>query len=171
MQPLLHLPKSQQSWGFIIGDFDAGPHGKTGDFDESVMLDWPELARITPLLMELKACRGDHNVWNLNEKKDSQWFVEAVNDAGVSVLKPVRYSLRHGGTSQDILSRRKCLTALEKRGRWKSDPSVRRYEKAARALKEGHRLPSQVRKDGLLIQKNFVSFMLDRPAVPRPPGA
>ena len=46
------------------------------------------------------------------------------------------YSLRHGGASDDFLTKRRTLPEIKHRGRWRADSSVRRYTKIARALKE-----------------------------------
>ena len=52
----------------------------------------------------------------------------------------VLYSLRHGGASWDALRRARDMLGIKRRGRWRSDASLRRYEKAARAQKEVQRM-------------------------------
>ena len=42
------------------------------------------------------------------------------------------YRLRHGGASRDYQHKMRSLTEIQKRGRWKSAASVRRYEKGGR---------------------------------------
>eukprot|EP00972_Heterocapsa_arctica_P048005 7080248-Heterocapsa_arctica.AAC.1 len=59
---------------------------------------------------------------------------------------PVRhravYSFRHGGASHDALNHVRTLEQIKQRGRWKSDKSLARYTKPARAQQLGNLLDS-----------------------------
>ena len=68
--------------------------------------------------------------------------------SGVSVLEPHPYALRHGGASTDVLLKRRDLQEVKSRGRWRTDSSVRRYNKHARILREVARLPDESRAYG-----------------------
>ena len=54
---------------------------------------------------------------------------------GVALLKPVLYSMRHAGPSNDVADRLRQFRDVKKRGRWAADSSVRRYEKAVFPLR------------------------------------
>ena len=47
-------------------------------------------------------------------------------------LRLVAYQMRHSGASVDRAVRRRTLEQIQKRGRWQSHHSVRRYEKTGR---------------------------------------
>ena len=41
------------------------------------------------------------------------------------------YQLRHGGASEDVLGQKRTIQAVQARGRWRTDSSLRRYAKPA----------------------------------------
>ena len=51
----------------------------------------------------------------------------------------VPYQARHSGPSIDLALHRRELKAAKKRGRWRTDRSLRRYEKAGRLLRVADR--------------------------------
>ncbi len=52
------------------------------------------------------------------------------------------YVLRHSGASVDTWLRRRTQDELQRRGRWKSSVSIRRYEKGGRLVERLHRFPA-----------------------------
>ena len=46
------------------------------------------------------------------------------------------YVLRHSGPSDDHLAKRRTLDEIQRRGRWSTQTSVRRYEKSARVTSQ-----------------------------------
>ncbi|WP_248793382.1 hypothetical protein, partial [Escherichia coli] len=60
-------------------------------------------------------------------------FAAAVSFLGLESLNPSRYSLRHGGASEDILSKARSVEAVKQRGHWKTDASL---QKETRVLAE-----------------------------------
>ena len=91
--------------------------------------------------------------------------------SGVDTLDPVAYSLRHGGASDDCLSNRRHILAIKCRGRWRSDSSLRRYQKAAVAQKELSRLSADTLHFGRLVDRHLASLLNNKMAVPPPPRA
>lgn len=71
-------------------------------------------------------------IWPFDTNEFCRRFVAAGKAAGVGVLGLYPYSLRHGGASWDALGRRRSIEM--------SDSSLRRCEKASRALQQAHRL-------------------------------
>ena len=59
----------------------------------------------------------------------SKKFLRAATKVGLKNMGLVLYSLRHGGASDDTLRKARPLNEVKKRGRWRADSSVRRYEK------------------------------------------
>ena len=57
---------------------------------------------------------------------------DALKQLRCQQLQITPYTLRHGGASEDRAVSAKSLEEVQKRGRWKSFTSVRRYEKLAR---------------------------------------
>ena len=68
-------------------------------------------------------------------------FVAEFRKSAASLAVPtvVPYQARHSGPSIDLVLRRRDLTTAKKRGRWRTDCSVRRYEKAGCLQKEADR--------------------------------
>ena len=58
---------------------------------------------------------------------------------------PHVYVLRHSGASADRLYKRRPLSEVKSRGRWRADSSVRRYEKGGRSLERLAVLGTQTR--------------------------
>ena len=98
-------------------------------------------------------------------------MTEAAVISGVDCLIPQLYSFRHGGASFDAISRRRPMADIKKRGRWRSDASIRRYSKAAVALREASRLPKQAMEYAQTVEAALQHFMLGRISPPAPPWA
>eukprot|EP00973_Karenia_brevis_P068349 9507587-Karenia_brevis.AAC.1 len=54
---------------------------------------------------------------------------------------PCLYQLRHSGASRDFQAGHRTLKEIKRRGRWKTDSSVRRYEKGGRITDQLQKLP------------------------------
>jgi hypothetical protein len=75
-------------------------------------------------------------------------FVSSCELMGLSKdTKVCLYQLRHGGASDDLLSCRREALEVQRRGRWRTDASVRRYGK-----------PAQVQRALLKLTKSRVDF-------------
>ena len=59
--------------------------------------------------------------------------------SALGVPQAVPYQARHSGPFIEVALRRRDLATTKKRGRWRTDCSVRRYEKAGRLQKEADR--------------------------------
>jgi hypothetical protein len=114
---------------------------KTNTFDDSVLLDLDPFRQVAPLLPRLKAGKADHEM--AFQFTSRQWHT-LIQGALVQLnlqRKLVLYQLRHSGPSNDFFHRRRPLAEVKRRGRWLSDKSVRRYEKAARLTEQLSSLP------------------------------
>ena len=122
------------NWSIIVAPEELEVPGKTGDLDESVVIDTdPELR---PLLAAIFYHRHPSaRLWGASAE-DPSAFAAAVAALHLQPLHPCRYALRHGGASEDLLTFQRDLAAIKKRGRLKTDSSLRRYAKEAKLSRE-----------------------------------
>ena len=154
-------------WGLILYPSEQGTPGKTGTFDDAVLLD-SELW-LDPFLRLLVANRLPQDL--LFAQPGSSLVIklqEAVLALGLAPLKPVRYSLRHGGASDDLLCRRRSLEEVKKRGQWRTDQSLRRYGKETKALAEMYKIPSNILEYGLSVSENLANIFHQNIVAPPP---
>ncbi len=78
----------------------------------------------------------------------------------LDALKAARYAMRHGGASDDLLACRRSLAEDVRRGRWRTDVSLRRYDKEIRILDEVNKLPLGVLQFGARVSKHIVPLLL-----------
>ena len=65
----------------------------------------------------------------------------------------------------------RTVEAVKARGRWRSDSSLRRYGKPAKAQQALRALPANVVAYGQLVEKQLKDIFEGRVSVPTPPGA
>ena len=109
-------------------------------------------------------------LWPLSPVEIISNFQTACASLGLQHLSPCRYSLRHGGASDDLLTLRRDLAAVKKRGRWASDSSLKRYTKEIRLLAELHKVPKPVIAYGELVQLHLKPLLLGLIRLPAPPS-
>ena len=80
----------------------------------------------------------------------------------------VLYCLRHGGPSRDRLSGFRSLPEIQRRGRWASDTSVRRYEQVGRLHVVENALSQDVRLFAKQCQAHIVDLILSPLPLARP---
>ena len=117
----------------ILHPQEEGVRSKTGVSDETLIIDDPNL------VLCLESLRKRHQsgllVPVLAKEFRSIWDKAArALDLERSVGMPHLYVLRHSGASADMMLKRRSLAEIKSRGRWRSDTSVRRYEKGGRSL-------------------------------------
>ena len=150
------------SWAILIAPFLLGRTSKTKQFDESVLLDPPELR--TPgalqalrrlLTAALARSPTGGSLWPFDLKQFESLWQRVVELSGVARLAPHLYSLRHGGASFDMLTKRRKLAEIKDRGRWRADASVTRYKKEALILQEVAKLSEQTRAFGMRVERDL----------------
>ena len=116
-------------WALIINDASFDRPGKTGEMDESVIVDnvtlWPLLEA---LLLDKKP---SDSLWSFAPDEVRNTFRRAAAVLGMD-SDITLYALRHGGASDDLLSLRRTRKEVKDRGRWRTDQSLLRYAKRAR---------------------------------------
>ena len=132
--------------------------GKTGEYNESVLLT-NEFDFIFPLLAFLKVTRLPLvSLWEFDLIALSKRFREACDLTGCELLNFTLYGNRHGGaTHQRLLG--VPMADIKKRGRWRSDNSLRRYEKATSVLAQAAKLPPATREFAQQVRARLPDIM------------
>ena len=74
-------------------------------------------------------------------------------DLPSTIGMPHVYVLRHSGASADKVMLRRTLPEIKSRGRWRSDSSVRRYQKGGRSLERLAALSPKTREFALKCER------------------
>ncbi|CAE7463997.1 unnamed protein product [Symbiodinium sp. CCMP2592] len=122
------------AWSLILHPLEQGTPSKTGEFDETVLFDLSEIVWIAEQTFRLLKVghRGTSEPLFSVDLETVRSFMQSVGSRygmEAAVGDPHPYRLRHGGPSRDILLGLRNLQEVQKRGRWRSFSSVRRYEK------------------------------------------
>ena len=110
-----------------------GRPSKTGEFDDTIVVDSVSRPWLSQVLMALKTKAGPGQPLVLTTL--AAWgrlFAECCADLGEE--SQGLYVLRHSGPSDDYLRHARTLLGIKKRGRWTQDSSIRRYEKSAKTM-------------------------------------
>ena len=118
-------------WALLLNPPEGHRPTKTGEWDQSVLLDSSWLTWLGPALERLKANgQPGRPVWHFDYPDYLASFRHVAKAEGMADLTP--YQTRHSGASIDRFNNWRSLADVKKRGGWRSDKSVARYEKAAR---------------------------------------
>ena len=133
----------------LLNPEQRGVQTKTHQFDDSVIFDSKGREWIGDALkIAAKATRSGEPVFPFTAAKFNTLFRGAGAKIGLAQHDLVPYLLRHTGPSHDYLAKTRSLADIKRRGRWRSDASVRRYEKSSRVM-------AQLAK----IDKKYLTFM------------
>ncbi|CAK0871112.1 unnamed protein product, partial [Prorocentrum cordatum] len=122
-----------RQWALVLHPHDgeeARP-SKTAEFDESLVQDLTCDLWLGGVLRRLTAAKPpDAALFSFSVEGFAEIFRRAARRLGLEpALMP--YLLRHSGASRDFVNGLRPLSEVKRRGRWKTDASVRRYEKGA----------------------------------------
>ena len=154
-------------WGFLLNPVELGVPGKTGLWDQAVV--WDTELWMSAIFEQLHHQPQRASLWPVNALETIDHFNEAVEALGLTNLHPTRYSLRHGGASDDILSKRRSIEAVKIRGHWKADTSLRRYGKETRVLAELRKAAPQVIEYGAEVLNDLEQLLVSRKPPRAPP--
>ena len=117
-------------WTLVIRPEERPERTKTGEADDCAMWDSPRLQWFSAVLAVL--CEGgrDKPVFEFTYPSYAAEFKKTCLSLGVEGVVP--YQARHSGASLDRLHQRRTLQEVMKRGRWKVQKSLVRYEKHGR---------------------------------------
>ena len=155
-------------WAVLANPTEMGKPSKVGEFDVSIVLDSPWLSWAGPVYERLKAGPSGDPLFEFGYPELLVKFRLAV--AWLGRPRTVPYQLRHSGPSIDRSEGLRSLAEVKKRGQWKADKSVVRYEKAARLTSQGHSLDPQVWTYLRAAERELPAVMVfGRPPPPPPP--
>ena len=126
------LPPTQQGvphWVVLLFP-DAGvERSKVGSSDDTIPLDSRRMPWIGAVCQSLAVGPPEEKVFKQDYPAFARSFKVAARALGIDL---VPYQMRHSGASLDRAKGLRTLEATQKRGRWTSLASVRRYEKHGR---------------------------------------
>ena len=166
VRPVANAGPAYQYWSVLLHDSALLQAGKTGVYDDTVVLDldpwlYPALDCICSLL------QPDDLIMDLSYSEYSKAFIQAANLLGLGPLEPHPYQLRHGGASEDLTLKRRSAEQVRLRGRWATFVSVKRYAKDARLLDTLSMVPPEVFDYGNLVLNSFSAMLHTGCALPQ----
>ena len=140
-----------QHWTIVLHPTEESEPSKVKEWDETLPIDVGECRdMLTHGLQVLKATRGrEQQLFDFQQRHFAKEFKRAAQAAGLTRLQPHTYSLRHSGPSHDMAMRVRSLLEIKLRGRWKSDASLRRYQKEGRIAQQLASLTSDTRQKAI----------------------
>ena len=156
---------ARNKWAVVIGNSDLGETTKTGESDDTIILNSPGREWVGSVL-EMWARRRTPNASpddfvfpKLTLAKYEALF-RKYSRSLLGKLGPVTpHVARHSAPSHDVLVGSRSLAMVQKRGRWAHPKSVKRYEKSGRLLLQAARLPVHLAKRASAAESSiFQSF-------------
>ena len=126
------LGRQYKAPSLLLFPHARGQSSKTGQFDDSIVLDTRGRGYVYQTLLSLAKRRLGRPVFSFTQAKWLKAFKEAAKSLGIESWDVVLHLLRHTGPSDDYLAKRRSLADIQRRGRWAAVSSVRRYEKASK---------------------------------------
>ncbi|CAK0867603.1 unnamed protein product [Prorocentrum cordatum] len=149
-------------WALIVNDACLDRPGKTGEMDESAIVDNPT---IWPLLEALVHDKGPTDgLWTFAPDEVRSMFRRAAVALGLETELTLEPTLRHGGASDDLLSLRRTRKEVKDRGRWRTDQSLLRYAKRARMQQRFASLGQNVVEFGEQVDRQMNDLILQTTA-------
>ena len=121
---------------------ERGVCSKTGELNESLAIRRPWLS---DMMCEWASSRRSEMMWDHTAAQMRKLFLAAAHQLHLQKWRPVMYMGRHSGASLDRLQDVIPLREVQRRGRWNSETSVRRYEKRALTQEVYLSMPPAVR--------------------------
>lgn len=155
---------SYRSWGLLLAPHEDQVPSRTALYDEVMTFDTdPDV--LPPLARLVTRCSGHERLWPMSPKEDFETFNSRAKRMGLDRVGVARYSLRHRGASNDILTKRRSLKNVMRRGRWQTDQSLRRYAKETRLLAEINKVNPDVMAIGGRVARRLGDILDGRVAV------
>lgn len=131
------------SWSLLLSPEERAHSSKTGGYDTSILLDSPWLTNWGPKIFEvLKNGHPEEALWDFSYIEYSKVFKKVADSFDLDITP---YQTRHSGPSIDRSRGYRSLQEVQKRGQWKSQKSVTRYEKSARLASTWEKIPQTLR--------------------------
>ena len=153
-------------WGVVLFPETRDQVRKTGHRNEAITLKNEIFPWLPRLLEQVALGDPESRLFDHSYSEILQQF--RITTYRMGLPKLVMYQARHSGASSDMASKRRTLAEIKKRGGWKSDRSVVRYEKGARLSSTWMRHPAWVRAHAERCEEKFLEIVLHGQALPRP---
>ena len=164
-------PGMGQFYGLVLNESqvkDPVP-GKTGEYNESLLLDLPDEIWLGQALDRL--CKGrdpEDSMFSFSATGYANQMRKSADECRLSDMGVTPYLWRHTGPSIDFLEKRHLETDIKRRARWGSDSSLRRYQKATLALRQASKVPTAILQYGKDVEKSLAQYMFGLAALPQP---
>lgn len=159
VKPVCQKRTKYTMWTIVLHPQEVGIPSKTQEFDESLQLDLQYHSGIGEALgrfMHSRRLMKNHVVLQHTNAELITFLEEAtitLNLQDIGEIHPYRF--RHGGASNDYVLKLRDLQGIQQRGRWKSQASVRRYQKGARLAQIFGKLPNDVQQLAIRAAENL----------------
>ncbi|CAK0851426.1 unnamed protein product [Prorocentrum cordatum] len=168
VRPAAQAAASAASWVLLLHPTSGGRPGKTGLYNESVVIDLDR--HLWPLPAGLRGAVGlDQSLWDFTLPALRERFREFADLLQLQALNPTLYALRRGGASWDLLEGRRTLEQTQRHGRWASPGSMKRYAKEAYLQDAMTKVPDWVFGFGRFVHANLLEIVELGPALPQRP--
>ena len=135
----------------LLGRRHRGESVKTGQ-EQGVTIDDPLVARL--LWARASTMDASEKVFHTNETRAGRAWRQVLHEFKLDFVGPM-HTLRHSGPSEDVLSKKRSLTDVQRRGRWSQSKSVQRYAKPHALVVHQAKVPESVRLRGEAYARNF----------------
>ncbi|CAK0830500.1 unnamed protein product, partial [Prorocentrum cordatum] len=141
-------------WALLLHDVGSLIPGKTGLRDESVVIDLDPW--LVPALEYLRSTTSsDSSLWSFTVAALRPKHSRRFGPLGLPQVSDHMCCHRHGGASDDVLSRRRDAFQVQLRGRWASVENLKRYDKETKFLSELSWVHGDVFRLGHLMMEHF----------------
>ncbi|CAK0850412.1 unnamed protein product [Prorocentrum cordatum] len=131
----------------LLHPFEMRTSSKSQEFDQTIVLDLDRQAALADALVQLGLERGVGPLLDLTPSALRRALDEAAAAWRLGPLGPLdAYRFRHAGASVDFATGARRLEEIQRRGRWRSARSLRRYEHGGRLADLLRRLPPDVQR-------------------------
>lgn len=154
-----------RAWSLLLSPEEHQVRSKTGEFDTSILLDSPYLIGWIESFLEcLKCAHPESHLWDFDYEEYQRTFKLVSRMLGIEATP---YQTRHSGPSIDRARNYRSQLEVQKRGQWRAQKSVMRYEKSARLALSWEKVPQLVKDYALSCEENLGEFLLGRKEVPK----
>ena len=164
--PVTTCRGSLKHWSLVLHPLEQGVASKTEEYDETLIFDLPYnnvvnvVAQAVFRIRQLHLKEASQLVFDKDIPRLRACMQRASEKCGLEILgDPHSYRLRHGGASRDLTKKRDLLQ-IQHRGRWKTQASVRRYQKGGRLIQLLHSLPRKVLADAMSAANGLEQMLL-----------
>ena len=131
-------------WSVLLFPEEENRASKTGQFNDSVMMDDERIAFLEVVWLALAKPADLTLMWDFDYHDFLAAFKRAAKELRVPTTCP--YQMRHSGPSIDLADGRRSIAEAQRRGRWAQPRSMGRYERRARLAAEWAKVPEEARR-------------------------